>query len=634
MSRTRLLKTLDSLALAGLLAGILIVLAGGLSVRFNDIRLTARTPHRAFIGFAAVLLVRLALDRRTGPWGAREGWWRRTRDGFDDPHADALTPLPRGAAFSRRLKAAVGIIALSGVLLHGQLTRMDSVPDLGDPLFSIWRLAWVCHQLQGASGALFDANIFYPARHTLAYSDSMLVPAFTAMPFFAAGVHPVVTYNIVLLLSFVAPAFALYLLVERLTGSAASAFVAALIFEFYPYRFEHYAHLELLATYFMPLSLLALHNFLSSGRTRDAVIAGMLAAGQLYCSMYYAVFFLWYAATVAVILCAGSRSILRRLVWPMALAATVAAVLALPLYRSYRAAELGDRERHEVAPYSAAARDYLQPPERSALWGHLRLSGSSPVPDERALFPGLMAVILAAVALVPPIGRTRVAYAAALLVAVELSRGLHGLVYPVLYDWLPFVRGLRSPARAGMFVGMSLAILAGFGVRRLLATTSSFRARAILAGLVAAVALDLRPALALERVWPEPPPIYGSLAGASDVVLAEFPMGGDARAWVTDTAHMYFSLWHWSSLINGYSGHLARGYTEFQDEMKRFPDSRTLDLLKARGATHVSVTCALFKSGCDSLLKRIDGVPDLRLVSSGIWQNAPSRLYAVEPAAR
>jgi hypothetical protein len=124
-----------------------------------------------------------------------------------------------------------------------------------------------------------------------------------------------------------------------------------------------------------------------------------------------------------------------------------------------------------------------------------------------------MALILAAVALVPPIGRTRVAYATALLVAVELSRGLHGLVYPVLYNWLPFMRGLRSPARAGMFVGMTLAILAGFGVRRLLATTSSFRARAILVGLVAAVALDLRPALPLERVWQDPPPIYGSLAG-------------------------------------------------------------------------------------------------------------------------
>ena len=151
MSRTRLLQTLDSLALGGLLAGILILLAGGLSVRFNDVRLTARTPHRAFIVFAAILLVRLAVDRRTGPWGARQGWWRRARHGFDDPLADAVTPLPRGAALARRVNAAVSIIVLSGVLFHGQLTRMDSVPDLGDPLFSIWRLGWVYHQLQGAS---------------------------------------------------------------------------------------------------------------------------------------------------------------------------------------------------------------------------------------------------------------------------------------------------------------------------------------------------------------------------------------------------------------------------------------------------------------------------------------------------
>ena len=122
-----------------------------------------------------------------------------------------------------------------------------------------------------------------------------------------------------------------------------------------------------------------------------------------------------------------------------------------------------------------------------------------------------------------------------------------------------------------MFVGMTLAILAGFGVRRLLATTSSFRARAILVGLVAAVALDLRPALALERVWPEPPPIYGSLAGRPMSCSPSF-------RWVemlvpgSPTRHTwYFSLWHWSSLINGYSGHLARGYTEFQEEMKRFP---------------------------------------------------------------
>jgi hypothetical protein len=64
---------------------------------------------------------------------------------------------------------------------------------LGDPLFSIWRIGWVYRQLLGDPRALFDANIFYPAPLTFAYSDAMLLPAPAAAPLLAAGVHPVLT---------------------------------------------------------------------------------------------------------------------------------------------------------------------------------------------------------------------------------------------------------------------------------------------------------------------------------------------------------------------------------------------------------------------------------------------------------
>ena len=37
---------------------------------------------------------------------------------------------------------------------------MDSVPDLGDPLFSIWRIGWVYHKLGGDPRPLFSPNIF------------------------------------------------------------------------------------------------------------------------------------------------------------------------------------------------------------------------------------------------------------------------------------------------------------------------------------------------------------------------------------------------------------------------------------------------------------------------------------------
>ena len=44
-----------------------------------------------------------------------------------------------------------------------------------DPPFSVWRLAWVAHQLFVDPVNLFNTNIYYPEPRTLAYSDAMLL---------------------------------------------------------------------------------------------------------------------------------------------------------------------------------------------------------------------------------------------------------------------------------------------------------------------------------------------------------------------------------------------------------------------------------------------------------------------------
>src|SRR5262249_21257891 len=60
---------------------------------------------------------------------------------------------------------------------------------------------------------------------------------------------------------------------------------------------------------------------------------------------------------------------------------------------------------------------------------------------------------------------TAVAYAIGLLVAFDMSLGFNGITYGLLYEYvLPF-RGLRIPARMGVMVGFSLAVLAGYGAR-------------------------------------------------------------------------------------------------------------------------------------------------------------------------
>ena len=91
-----------------------------------------------------------------------------------------------------RHRAAPASRVFAAVLLFPQLQRMDSVPDLGDPLFSIWRFGWVYHKLGGDPRPLFSPNVFHPHQLTLTYSDSMLLPALTTAPFLAVGMHPVV----------------------------------------------------------------------------------------------------------------------------------------------------------------------------------------------------------------------------------------------------------------------------------------------------------------------------------------------------------------------------------------------------------------------------------------------------------
>ena len=166
----------------------------------------------------------------------------------------------RGGRAQRSRRSASSLFG--AILLQPQLRRMDAVPDFGDPLFSMWRMGWVYEQWRGDPAAAFQRQHLLPraARADLLRLDAPAVGrrrSRCGRP----GVHPVVAYNVLFLSAFVFSALATYLLVERLTGSSRAAFVSALIYGFYPYRFEHYSHLELQMTYWMPLALIWLHRF-------------------------------------------------------------------------------------------------------------------------------------------------------------------------------------------------------------------------------------------------------------------------------------------------------------------------------------------------------------------------------------
>jgi hypothetical protein len=528
-----------------------------------------------------------------------------------------------------RLSAAelLGVTALMAVLTlvmtFPQVLRMGAVKDLGDPLFSIWRLSWIAHQVVRDPLNLFDGNLYYPSQLTLAYSDSMLLPGVITAPFFWLGVPAVPLYNAVVLASFVAAGVSMYVLVRSLTGQPTAALVSGVVFAFYPFRFQHYNHLELLLPCWMPLGLLALHRTLERGRLRDGLMTGGAVAAQLLSCMYFGMFFAAYLVPVGAALAVGARHV-GRAVKPLAAGAMVAALLVMPMVPPYLHVrqQLGERSLDQVEHYSSRPRDYLVANETNATWGGLLGRGDHGPEDS---FPGVLVVILALVAVWPPLSVPRIAYSLGALFAFNLSLGSNGKVFPALYWALVPFRGLRAPGRMSMLVGLSLAVLSGYGVARLNAYLRRPWIRIVFAGVLSAIVLlESRSLLPLEQV-PPPSAVYQWFDGRPPGVVAELPAepGLDAQ-------YTYLSTVHWQPIVNGYSGVSMPSFETFRLPMKTFPDDSSVRLLQGRLVDYVVLHEEYYgRQAYRAVVEALDRRSDLRERARALTGGYEARIYQV-----
>jgi hypothetical protein len=631
----------DILTLALLIVAAYVAVHGGFVLHPAGLRLSVRSGLRVLGWAAGIFVVRHAFL----PQPAAHTWMpaalataaRRQGPLFDDlEFAGRRRPaaIPQSRRRSVLITAVVVVVfaLLTAGMTWPQIRRLDSVsPDTADPLLSTWRLAWIAHQLPRDPLHLYDTNIFYPERATLAYSDAMLVPALMGAPLIWSGVHQLYASNLLLLSGFALSGVTMFLLMRHLTGRTDAALVAGFIFAFLPYRFMHYAHLELQMAQWMPLSLLWLHRTVASGRLRDGLLAGTFLALQTLSSWYYGIFFsTWVIPVAAALLIGAGAPAAWRAARPLAAGLLVAVLLVLPFSLPYFSARraVGERPLDEIEFYSATPRNYLAAHSRNALLGK-RTTGMGG--QERELFSGIAVPALAIVGMWPPLSAARVGYAVTLAVAFELSLGFHGLVYPWLHEYVLPYRGLRVPARMGMLVGLSLAILAGFGVARLCARVRRPAAAAALCiGIGALVFVEYRSRLLLEYIWLRPPPVYDAISAEPNAVVLELPMIAPDVA--LEPAYMYFSTFDWHRLVNGYSGFSPPSYQALLRLMATFPNDEGMSELRRRHVSFIVVHGAFYKPmEYDDVVRRLDERRDVQLIRTSRWQRRDSRVYRLLP---
>jgi hypothetical protein len=505
--------------------------------------------------------------------------------------------------------AATFFLIAALAFTYPQPIALASVPVHPDPFLSIWRLEWTAHALTGGERRLFQANIFHPAARPLAFSDATLLEGVLATPLLWAGVPGVVVYNLLIIASFVVGGLGMFLLSRTLTGSASAGIVAGSIFAFAPFRLEHYMHLELLWSGWMPLTLYALSRTLTTGRFRFGVLTGAGVAIQAYFAVHYAIFLAVVLPVVSiacwVLRCARPT---RRALGALAAGAAVAALVVAPYAAEYVAAanEVGKRSSAEVASYAATPLAYLScpPVNWSCGWTYARWGA-----NEKQLFPGLTALSLMFVALAArSLPRERWCFAVALALAVDLSFGLDGYSYPLLFRG-PFAGVLRVPARAGMLVLALVAILAGYGAARL--TTTSVRAasaRRVTALILALLAIEYaHQPIALQRLPTGPDEFERWLRLQPPDVVLHLPVPPHNQLPGADHEFEFASTFDWHPIVNGYSGFYPPHYSNLLAVMRSFPDAASMAALRERNVRWIVIHEDEYLGRRNMLLGRVQG---------------------------
>jgi hypothetical protein len=499
--------------------------------------------------------------------------------------------------------------------------------DNSDAMLNEWIIAWVAHQLVEDPLHLFDANIFFPERHTLAYSEAMLVQGVLGAPLLWLGAPTLLTYNLVLLAGFTLTGWTTSLVAARWTGSWVAGAAAGTVAAFNAHLLTRLPHLQALHVEFLPLALASLDTLLAQPKPQHAFKLALWFVLQALTSIYLLVFSA--VAMIAAVL-ARPRDWLGRRFVPavtyLALAAGVTVVALWPYLQPYWQVHREQgvaRIFTDVEMYSASWKDYLSTPARIHYdaWSHRWFTGAG-------LFPGLLATGLAALAIGRGIAwrdsRARMSLAVG-IGGVLLSLGSNLPGYETLFHFIRPLQAVRSVSRFGYLGIVAVAFLAAFGVAEL-RTRLRPRWWPVAAGVILTV-LALEPLAAPIRFsrFAGVSPIYDAIALEPQAVVVELPMPGGTR-WFGNARYMINSTRHWRPMLNGYSGLSPASFHEHAQALATFPEPAAIAALEKFGVTHAFIHIAGYSAEQHAV---IEAAPNLRRVAS----NEFVVLYRVNPAS-
>lgn len=333
--------------------------------------------------------------------------------------------------------------------------------------------------------SLYDDYFFAPLPNSIVFNENLFGLSLVFAPFYLVSGNPLWAYNLTLITSLALSAFFTYLLVRRLSGNAHAGLLAGVAFAFCPYVMFELGRIQLVATQWIPLTVLMLHRSIAGGKLRDVVGLWLAFVLQIGTCLYYAMFLIPLLALLALVLIVRERPSRLRLLQLLAGGAVAAGVALLMVhpYFAVRDAFSLERTPEFAASYDGKLGFFANVHETNRTLSFLHHRGSIRGAHEEIAFPGFVVVGFVLLSLGAPLWRwlraesPRVAalqlgrWALLLLLSVAVSLLAHSMLAGAAAFALGFVvlarAGAPSPfaGQRGLYLGLAaVAVLLFLGL--------------------------------------------------------------------------------------------------------------------------------------------------------------------------
>lgn len=220
----------------------------------------------------------------------------------------------------------------------------------GDVWQNYWNFWWWRECVVEGLNPLRSPYLFHPFGADLFFHTHSPFNQIAAMPVNLLF-GPAAAYNFSVGLALTLSGFGTWLLVRELTGSAGAAFLAGLVFAYFPQTIEQsLEHINLVSVQFIPLTLYFLVRWSRSARTVDACAFGASFALTALCSWHLGLKLALVAAPCVGWLAWRWRAAAGRFALQLGSAAVLAFLLVLPLLAPMMALMAAGADYHLKSP--------------------------------------------------------------------------------------------------------------------------------------------------------------------------------------------------------------------------------------------------------------------------------------------